>query len=91
MTSNHSRVDKYSVRPTIEYSPAGAINGWRWKALSDHNCETSKCSWQRNSGHQFAPLGQGGSAVLLEDVAAIEVTVLIEMIMDRGMGGGEFL
>ncbi len=28
---------------------------------------------------------------MLEDVAAVEVTVLIEMIMDRGMGGGEFL
>jgi hypothetical protein len=28
---------------------------------------------------------------LLEDVAAVEVTVLIEMIMDRGVDGGKFL
>ncbi len=39
----------------------------------------------------MTPFGQGGSAVLLEDVAAVEVTVLIEMITDRGIGGGEFL
>ncbi len=29
--------------------------------------------------------------VLLEDVAAIEVTVPIEMIMDRGVDGGKLL
>ncbi len=28
---------------------------------------------------------------MLEDGAAVEVTVLIEMIMDRGVDGGEFL
>ena len=37
----------------------------------------------RHSGRQLTPLGQGGGTVLSEDVAAIEVTVLIEMIMDR--------
>ena len=35
-----------------------------------------------SSGRQLAPLGQGGGTVLSEDVAAIEVTVLIEMIVD---------
>ena len=34
---------------------------------------------------------QGGGTVLSEDVAAIEVTVLIEMIMDRGVDGGKLL
>ncbi len=28
---------------------------------------------------------------MLEDVAAVEVTVLIEMIMERGVDGGKFL
>ena len=28
---------------------------------------------------------------MLEDVATVEVTVLIEMIMERGVDGGEFL
>ena len=34
---------------------------------------------------------QGGGTVLSEDVAAIEVTALIEMIMDRGVDGGKLL
>ncbi len=45
----------------------------------------------RRSGRKLTPFGQGGGAVLLENVAAVEVTVLIEMIMDRGMDGGKLL
>lgn len=45
----------------------------------------------RRSGRQLTPLGQGSRAVLLEDVAAVEVTVEIEMIVDRGVDRGEFL
>lgn len=33
-------------------------------------------------GRQLAPLSQGSRAVLLEDGAAVEVTVEIEMIVD---------
>jgi len=40
---------------------------------------------------ELTPLGQGGSAVLLEDIATVEVPFLIEMIVDRGVGGDEFL
>ena len=39
----------------------------------------------------LAPPGHSGGTVLFEDVAAIEVTALIEMFVDRGMDGGEFL
>ncbi len=39
----------------------------------------------------MVPFSQRDGAVLLEDVAAVEVTVLIELVVDRGMGGGEFL
>ena len=35
--------------------------------------------------------GVRGSAVLLEDIAAVQVAVLVEVVVDRGMGGGEFL
>jgi hypothetical protein len=35
--------------------------------------------------------GTGGGAVLLEDVAAVEVAILAEVIVDRGVDGGEFL
>ena len=45
----------------------------------------------RRSGSQLTPFDQGGGTVLFEDVAVVEVTVLIEMIVNRGMGGGKFL
>ena len=49
------------------------------------------CWSQGFSGQQFTPLGQGGRAALLEDVAAIEMAVLIEVIVDRGVDGGKDL
>jgi hypothetical protein len=45
----------------------------------------------RRSRRQLTPFGQGGGTVLFEDVAAVEVSVLIETIMDRGVDGGELL
>ncbi len=39
----------------------------------------------------MTPFAQRGSAVLLEDIAAVEMTVLIEVVVDRGMDGSEFL
>ena len=43
------------------------------------------------SGRELTPLGQGGITVVFEDVAAVEVTVLVEVVVDRSMGGGKFL
>jgi len=37
------------------------------------------------------PFSERCGSVLLEDVAAVEVAVLIEVIMDRGMNGGKLL
>jgi hypothetical protein len=39
----------------------------------------------------LTPFRECGSAVLFEDIAAVEVTVVVEVIMDRGVGGGELL
>jgi hypothetical protein len=39
----------------------------------------------------LTPLGQGSGAGLLEDVAAVEVTVVVEVVVDRGVNGGELL
>jgi hypothetical protein len=39
----------------------------------------------------LTPLGQGGRTVLFEDVAAVEVTAVVEVVLDRGMGGGKLL
>ncbi len=36
-------------------------------------------------------MSERGSAVLLEDIAAVEVAVLVKVIVDRGMGSREFL
>ena len=45
----------------------------------------------RRSGRQLTPLGQGGRTVLFEDVAAVEVTVMVEVVVDRCVGGCKFL
>ena len=45
----------------------------------------------RLSRGELTPSRECGSAVLFEDVAAVEVTVKVEVIVDRGVGGGELL
>ena len=52
---------------------------------------SSKCQTTWRSGSQLTPLGQGGRAILIEDVAAAELTVPIEVVVDRGVNGSEFL
>ena len=42
------------------------------------------------SGRQLTPPSQGGGAVLFEDGAAGEVAIETEMVVDRGVNGGEF-
>ncbi len=45
----------------------------------------------RLSRSELTPFSERGSAVLFENVSAIEVTVVVEVVMDRGMGGGKLL
>src|SRR5680860_1269027 len=64
--------------------------------LCHGHCQTNlngpaKDAGLRRSARQLTPLGQGGRTVLLEDIAAVEVTVLVEVIVDRSMGGGKLL
>ncbi len=40
---------------------------------------------------ELTPFSERGSAVLLGDRAAVEVAVVVEVVVDRGMGGGEFV
>ena len=44
-----------------------------------------------SSCRQLTPLGQRDGAVLLEDGAAVEMAVEIEVVEGRSMNGGEFL
>ncbi len=53
--------------------------------------ELADQKWPRLSRGELTPFSKRGSAVLLEDIAAVEVAVLIEVVVGRGMGGGEFL
>ncbi len=83
------------VREIFTGSYASDMGPWAPDAGKGH-CQTNlnrpaKGVGPRRSGRQLTPLGQRDRAVLLEDVAAIEVTVLIEMIMDRGVDGGKLL
>ncbi len=39
----------------------------------------------------LARFGERGRAVLFEVIAAVEVAILVDVIVDEGMGGGEFL
>jgi hypothetical protein len=66
-----------------------------WHLLSGH-CQTNlsgpaKGAGLRRSGRQLTPLGQSGRTVSFEDVATVEVTVVVEVVVDRGVGGGELL
>jgi hypothetical protein len=45
----------------------------------------------RLSRGELTPFGERGSAVLLEDIAAIKVTVLVEVIVGRSVNGGKLL
>jgi len=45
----------------------------------------------RLSCRELTPLGQGGRTVLFEDMPAVEVTVRVEVVVDRGVRGGKFL
>jgi hypothetical protein len=64
--------------------------------VSERHCQTNlsgpaKGAGLRRSGRQLTPLGQGDRTVLFEDIATVEVTVVVEVVVDRGVGGGEFL
>ncbi len=51
------------------------------------HCQTnlngpSKGAGLRRSGRQLTPFSERGSAVLFEDIAAVEVAVLVEVVVD---------
>ncbi len=76
------RVDLYA-----RVRQACRVKGMSTREASRGHCQTNlnrpaNGAGLRRSGRQLTPLGQGGGTGLFEDVAAIEVAVLIEMIMD---------
>jgi hypothetical protein len=63
----------------------------RQRHCQTNQSEPEKGAGLRRSGRQLTPLGQGGRTVLLEDIATVEVTVVVEVVVDRGMGSGKLL
>jgi hypothetical protein len=63
----------------------------RRAALSDKPERACEGAGLRRSGRQLTPLGQGDRTILFEDITAVEVTVVVEVIVDRGMGSGKLL
>jgi hypothetical protein len=58
-------------------------------AWCQRHCQTNvdgpaKCAGLRRSGRQLTPFRECSSAVLLEDIATVEVTVFVEVVV-----GGE--
>jgi hypothetical protein len=45
----------------------------------------------RHSGRQLTPFRECGTEILFGYVAVVEVAVVVEMLVDRRMGGGELL
>ena len=43
------------------------------------------------SSCELSPLGHGGGSVLFENVATVEMALVVEVVVDRGVNGGEFL
>ena len=96
---------RYPVRPrgdtTSGFSPAArnrratdfyeqrSIDGFR--ALSDQLDRTSRTNNRGRSGCKLTPLGQSGGAIEFEVLAVVKMTFLVEMIVDRGVGGSKFL
>src|SRR5665811_155943 len=70
-------------------APARTIRCMGVVRLTKH--ELADHDRSRHSRCELTPFRECSSAVLLEDVAAVEVTVVVEVIVDRGMGSGKLL
>ena len=60
-------------------------------ALSDELGWTRRTCHQGRSACKLTPLGQGGGSAVFDNVAAIEMAWVVDMGVDRGLDGGEFL
>jgi hypothetical protein len=65
------------VSPPASKNPKGC----KWHCQTNVNGPAKGVALRR-SGRQLTPLGQGGRTVLFEDVAAVEVTVVVEVVVD---------
>ena len=68
----------------VEHEWTIGVPGAVW-ALSEKPEPACEGASLRHSRGQLTPLGQRGGPVFFKDAATIEVTILIEVIVDRGV------
>ena len=66
------------------------------RQVEDRHCQGKSNQYPiseglRYSGRKLAPFGERGGAVLFEYITAVEVTVLVEVVVDQGVNGGKLL
>ena len=91
MLAGHNLLDNVRAEDLGEASGAWHLLHEPGRQCQTNANRTAKCARRIASGCQVTPLGQRGEAVLLEDVAVVEVAIVVEVIVDRGVDGGEFL
>ena len=67
-------------------------DGSGWRCCQTNANRSQLADGDEISGHaQPTPLGKSGGAVSLKVVSAVEVAFLVEVVMDGGVDGSEFL
>ncbi len=67
------------------------LDGFMWCCQTNMNGFRSRCICALSGGAKLPPLRESGGAVFLEYVAAVEMTVLVEVVVDRRVNGGKSL
>lgn len=68
----------------------------RLKPLEEGCCQSNanlspNCPAPPSSDRQLTLFGRCGRSVLLEEIPAVEMTIVVEMVVKRSLGGGKLL
>lgn len=66
-------------------------NEYRWCCQTNSNKSQFAATSENLCGTKLAPLRESDGSVVLEIVSGVEMSFLIEMVVDGGMNGREFL
>ncbi len=86
----HPQVSIFKISHAIRFDPQ-STGFTRNGIVRLTGLELADQKRSRLSRGELTPLSERGSAVLLEDVTAVEVAVLVEVVVDRGVNGGKLL
>jgi hypothetical protein len=80
-----------AMRPGWTHPVEALSRAWSRGGVSLTRTSLQNAQKPRLSGRKLAPLGQSSRAALLENVAAVEVTVRVEVIEQGGVNRGKLL